>query len=172
MPDTSRSQTPTVSPNNVAELYSTYVEAVRDAQLSAQKNLYAAHRGYVDSVQKYLRELPLQDTLRAPAEAMHSSWVKQDAHQYVEATRQYANSVQDAYVSVQRVLQEAYTRFVQDVQEAVKTASEAQQSHFESFLRSLQQTFNADDMAKVDSATLGRMSQIMLAAAWMRAYSK
>jgi hypothetical protein len=173
VPDTPRSDTPQSEAirDTVAELFSSYVDAIRDTQIAAQHSFYTAGRNYFEAVQKYLRELPMQDAIRSNAEAVHTSWVKQDAQQYLESSRQYANSVQDAYVSIQRNLQEANTRLVEELQGALKAASDAQKTQFESFLRSLQQAFSAQDITKLDSASLARMSQTMLAAAWMRANS-
>ena len=167
MPETSQTEK---GLDTLSELLTQYVEATRDTQVAAQKQYGLACRNYVDALRDSLKETPYQEAARAYVEAVQASWTTQDQAQHLEASRQYATATREAHIFLQRRFQEAYKGFVDEVQRAWTEAGEAQKTGFETFLKSLQDAFGRTDTKRLDVATLARMGQATLAAAYLRAH--
>jgi hypothetical protein len=157
--------------DTLTELFSKYVEAVRDSQLNAQKQYIGAHRTYLEALQSSMRDARSEDVIRAYADAAAAAWARQDAEGYLESCRQYASALQEAQVLLHRSLRDGYEQLMGEIADTSQTASDALKSEYERFIRGLQGAIAATDTTTTDPATLARLGQTLVAAAWMSAAS-
>jgi flagellar biosynthesis GTPase FlhF len=146
----------------LSELYNNYAEAIRNIHINSQKQYQTAHRTCVEAIRNTVQEAQSQDALRSYLESLQSAWAKQDAQQYMEATRQYARAVQDAQSVLQKKCEEAYRAFLDETQKTWKEAAESQRKEFETYIKSLQDAFSKVDTKNLDAATLARLAHTTL----------
>jgi hypothetical protein len=152
-----------------SELFSNYVEALRDSQFTAQKQYYAAYRAMIESIQGALREMPLQDAARAYSEGLQSSLAGQDVQKYLETSRQFYDATQDAHRHLERRVLDAYKALTGEMQQIFTNVADVQKTEFGNLLKCVQEAFGRTDVKNLDAATLARVAQTLFAAAWIRA---
>src|SRR5262245_57339812 len=122
--------------DTLTKLFFNYVEGVRDAQLNAQKHDVEVHRSYVEALQNSVREASFEDVVRA-YEGVKAAWARHDAQGYLESCQHYATALQEANISLERRLRQAYEDFVEGQQNACQGALNALKTEIERMLGGL-----------------------------------
>lgn len=148
----------------------TFAEAMADAHHEAQKQYRAAWQSYLHSVQVALDPDAVREAAHAFSAGVQKSIANQDSREYLETARQFSTAAQQAQEKAQTRVKDAYTKWIDEAQQAYAKNSGTLKAEFENYLKALQAAFSQADASQVDAATLARIGQATLAAALLRVH--
>jgi hypothetical protein len=158
------------SSDSLSNAAATFAEAITDAHHEAQKQYRAAWHTYVHALQGALAPDPLQEATRTFTAGVQKSLSNLDSREYLESARQFSAAAEQAQEKARTRVKDAYTKWVEEVQQVHSRNSGIQKSEFENYVKALQSAFSQADASQVDASTLARVGQAALAAAFLRAH--
>ena len=154
---------------SVQSLYTEHFETVRNANVEAFKRCQTVYRKYLDSLADISRDSPYLQAARNYAEGLQTAWATQDAHRYAAINREYLSSVEQSQLTLQKRHEEAYRDFVEQLRNIAASTEKSQRDEFESFIKGIQNAFARIDIKSADIATVAKVGEGIVAAAYLRA---
>ena len=154
---------------SVQSLYTEHFEAVRNANVEAFKKCQAVYRKYLDSLADISRDSPYPQAARDYVEGLQTAYATQDAHRYASINREYLSTVEQAQLTLQKRHEEAYKDFVEQLRSIAANAEKSQRAEFENFIKGIQNAFARIDIKSADIATVAKVGEGIVAAAYLRA---
>ena len=154
---------------SVQSLYSEHFETVRNANVEAFKRCQAVYRKYLDSLADTSRDSPYSQAARKYVEGLQTAWATQDAHRYAAINREYLSAIEHSHLSLQKRNEEAYKDFVEQLRHIAASTEKSQRAEFEKFIKGIQGAFARIDIRSADIATVAKVGEGIVAAAYLRA---
>jgi hypothetical protein len=154
---------------SVQSLYTEHFETVRNSGVEAFKKCQAVYRKYLDSLAEISRESPYPQAARNYLEGLQTSWATQDAHRYAAINREYLSAVEQSQLTLQKRHEEAYRDFVEQLRHVAANTEKSQRVEFENFIKGIQNAFARIDIKSADVATVAKVGEGIVAAAYLRA---